>query len=528
MHVVIVEDEKEILAGMTEVMAELVDGLDHVHAFDNAEEAILHIQDHAPEVIITDIVLPHASGLELIERVVTKTYQPKTIIVSGYNHFEYAQQGIRLGVQDYILKPFDKQRFRSVVLGMIEAVREEDEARKHRDPAASELGAKALRDKFLHGLCLQTTALHEHVYHRLMFWSLEWLAATDYAVIAIDAAGHGRSRAEQEADLISFAIGNIVDDIIREFTPSVLFRNARNQWCLIAGAADTDRLTEEVAEKIALYNKTTVRIGISVPAGGVQSLATAYEQALQALQVCSLSKGRTKQYYAELHTRTSLHTGAKGQQTSPEHIAQAMLAADAATLTAAVEALLRELALRLRTPDLRELSRAGLEWLAELHASLASRVESSLHHVPLELWEALDRCDSFESLQACMSEYVVQLARKINSTTSHFIIEKAKQLIEKRYAEPITLQGIAETLSIHPVWLSQLFKRECGVNFVDYLADVRIEQAKRLLRDSELKIYEIVRAVGYQDLQHFGQIFKKKTGLSPKDYRMGIAHPFDR
>jgi YesN/AraC family two-component response regulator len=157
----------------------------------------------------------------------------------------------------------------------------------------------------------------------------------------------------------------------------------------------------------------------------------------------------------------------------------------------------------------------------ELHTALATKLESSLHHIPMELWDALDRCKGFEELKMCIVDYVSQLAHKITSNHSHYMIEKVKRLVETNYADNVTLLGIAETLSIHPVWLSQLFKRECGINFVDYLAEVRIEEAKKLLRKSELKIYEVVRAVGYADLQHFGQIFKKKTGMSPKEYRFG-------
>jgi YesN/AraC family two-component response regulator len=516
MNVVIVEDEKEILNGMNEVIGELRDLIDQVHAFDNGEEALQYINVHKPNMIITDIVLPRTSGLEMIEQIVSKGYHPKIVIVSGYNNFEYAQRGIKLGVHDYILKPFDKQQFHTVVVGMVDAILEERQQLQRRDPAASALGAKTLRDKFLHGLCMKMTALHEHVYHRLKFWSLDWLAVTDYSVLAIDVAGlSDRSLAEMETDLTSFAIGNIVDEIIRDYPPSVLFRNARNQWCLITGTAELDRLTDEIAEKVATYHKVTVRIGISSTTGGVQSLAAAYEQATRALQMCILSKKAVKQYYVSLDLR-------EGEtENHAERIALCIMALDMSGIAAAVDTMIKELALRNRAHDIRELSRVCLECLAELHASLSQRFASSLHHVPLELWEALDQCDSFESLRACIVDYLQQLARKISSTHSHFMIEKAKRLIDSNYAENITLQGIAETLSVHPVWLSQLFKRECQINFVDYLADVRIEHAKWLLRESDLKIYEIVRAVGYQDLQHFGQIFKKKTGLSPKEFRFG-------
>ncbi|ALS28722.1 AraC family transcriptional regulator [Paenibacillus sp. 32O-W] len=87
--------------------------------------------------------------------------------------------------------------------------------------------------------------------------------------------------------------------------------------------------------------------------------------------------------------------------------------------------------------------------------------------------------------------------------------------------EDITLSKIAEELSIHPVWLSQVFKKETGQTFTDYLTDLRINRAKTLLRETSMKVYEIATAVGYNDLQYFGSLFKKKTGETPKAFRYG-------
>ena len=87
--------------------------------------------------------------------------------------------------------------------------------------------------------------------------------------------------------------------------------------------------------------------------------------------------------------------------------------------------------------------------------------------------------------------------------------------------EDLTLQIIADELSLHPVWLSQLFKKELGQTYVNFLTEKRIEKAKEMLRETSLKIYEIAESVGYHNLQHFGIVFKKHTGQTPKEYRYG-------
>jgi two-component system response regulator YesN len=103
----------------------------------------------------------------------------------------------------------------------------------------------------------------------------------------------------------------------------------------------------------------------------------------------------------------------------------------------------------------------------------------------------------------------------------NFMIDKAKRIIDEKYGEAITLQSVADELCIHPVSLSKVFKKEMGQNFLDYLTEVRIEKAKDLLRNSNLKIYEIAEKIGYQEIQYFGKLFKKRMNMTPKEFRYG-------
>jgi two-component system response regulator YesN len=97
----------------------------------------------------------------------------------------------------------------------------------------------------------------------------------------------------------------------------------------------------------------------------------------------------------------------------------------------------------------------------------------------------------------------------------------ALRLIAERYAEDLSLDSVAAFLEISPAYFCRLFKKETGVNFKDYLTDLRLEKAKEALRDPRRKVYEIAEAVGFRDQRYFSEIFKKRTGRSPLDYRDG-------
>jgi two-component system response regulator YesN len=98
-------------------------------------------------------------------------------------------------------------------------------------------------------------------------------------------------------------------------------------------------------------------------------------------------------------------------------------------------------------------------------------------------------------------------------------VEVALQYIRAHYNTELTLEKVASIVYLNPVYFSQLFKQKTGQGFKDYVTHLRLERAMELLRDSELKVGEISERVGYPDVRHFSQIFRKKVGLTPSEYR---------
>lgn len=99
------------------------------------------------------------------------------------------------------------------------------------------------------------------------------------------------------------------------------------------------------------------------------------------------------------------------------------------------------------------------------------------------------------------------------------LYEKMKKYIEQNFCKKITLDEIAEELHANRSYLSRLYKVRCGVNLFDDILKKRIEKAKELIEKKDLKIYEISEAVGFDDTGYFSKVFKKYTGMSPKEYK---------
>ena len=137
----------------------------------------------------------------------------------------------------------------------------------------------------------------------------------------------------------------------------------------------------------------------------------------------------------------------------------------------------------------------------------------------------VDYMNTYRELKTFMNSLLQETVEYIKSEKekkSKKRIELAKAYIEEHYREPITLNDIADHVELNASYFSNLFKMETGMNFSEYLLNIRMEQAKKLLRDPTIKVYEIGNMVGYEDAVSFGRAFKKKFNMSPKDYRNSV------
>ena len=126
-----------------------------------------------------------------------------------------------------------------------------------------------------------------------------------------------------------------------------------------------------------------------------------------------------------------------------------------------------------------------------------------------------------DKLSYVMSDFLENIMECMLPTGSenNRLISQVIEYIAVHYSEPLTLQSVAEYISLNPSYLSRLFKQVIGMTFKEYLTFVRIEEAKRLLSYTDFPIIDIAVAVGFESQSYFSQVFKKTTGIAPNKYR---------
>jgi AraC-like DNA-binding protein len=179
---------------------------------------------------------------------------------------------------------------------------------------------------------------------------------------------------------------------------------------------------------------------------------------------------------------------------------------------------------RVRHEALSLFSRAHDE-LAQIGISSAA-LSSELGTDFYRLAESLDRPEAVEGALHRLAEIASSALGSSGIHEPEWKILDFKEFVARHYADKgLSIGKAAEKLTISESYLSKLLKRRLGTSFVDYLADYRVARAKELLASSDMRSYEVAEAVGYPDARYFAAIFKKRSGLTPSEFRASLGRP---
>lgn len=517
--ILIVEDEAIVLDGIRRMLHNFDSRIAEVTGADSAEAALERIRKDCPHIIVLDIVLPNKSGLQLLDelRQTTIKRRPKVVVVSSYNEFSYAQRSLRYGAVDYILKPFVKEDFLDKMKNLLDLVAEEEQAESSLQSQlqAAKEGTKKLIDRDLYSFFLNRTHLEEHIYHRLQIWELAWLAKSEYRLVSVGAKGrqHETERSKHDRDR---AIESHLEQCLASFDRAHALKISPFHWAVIIAAEQADQLLRTLRNRFPSDFKPDLIFGVSDPMSAFHSLSEAYKQAGVALRK-ALADNKSIVAFADI-----AYMDETTEKHAPIRIEQLIVNNELSELPGLVDRTLNGLVL-FNDSDPEAPARQVLDWIRSIHTAILKDCGVNITQIPLSLWEKLDNCDTLDAMKRTVTAYFNDLARQLASRAElkNAVVERAKTIIFESRNGNISLQELSDKLQLSPVWVSQLFKKETGRNFSEFITDVKINFAKEMLRNSHLKIYEISLEVGFQNIQHFSEVFKKRTGLTPKEFRYG-------
>jgi len=435
-----------------------------------------------PDIVLTDIRMPGLDGLQLIETVLSEAPDTHCIVFSGFNEFEYVKRAIRLGVADYVEKPITEEaigRALGKVLGRIEresAIRSMERKLQDTDEALLE---KAVWELLLFGKEAEQA------------WREQFGPEGDrVAGVTVLAAAEPFRLPEHPA----WRAIHLRDD---KHHLAVMFHY------MDLPSAHWDSLVDELDD-------AGLAVGISLTHPPEEAHAS-WREAVQAHKAAKLLGIRGAVRFGELGSGSDNPYQLSALE---EAILLALRAGSRTMVAEEADRFLREIRDSKPDPDAVENEMLKIIYAAE-EAVGEYRDPSGNPHI--EIAEAAAEGRLSEWFRERLERLAEQAAAS-RDRDKHSAIEKAKEYVVQNAFREVSLQETASFVGLHPAYLSVLFKETTGETFIQYLTRNRVELAKSLLRKG-MKISEVSDRVGYMNPRHFGEVFKRHTGMTPGQYR---------
>ena len=548
LKVVIADDEVRIC----QLIQALIDwdslGMKVVGVAHNGEEACEMVQQTQPDILITDIRMPGCSGLELIKKVKELDSNLEVIIISGYAHFEYAQQAISYGVGYYLLKPVNKGELTATLQKLQKKIGE----RKAAELDHEALVNKAKRDDDHLRANLIDRLLDQpempvsqetlrSIYHLKIRQGTyqAFCVKVDYGRNITDTRKNSETADRMNEKMAGSSpreISSSSSEVLMEKVHEVLERNlktdsrelvllVREDYCYgILNYPDREKesirrsmkssLTQmEIQRNMFQHVSFSMAVGTGYKEAG--HLADSMQEARKLIQE-RLVKGEGR-----VLDRLGEPSELQESELLKKYLRDITHAVEISSTQNAAEALETLQDAVNRAKEIRGCEIFELVYAAADIFAASIQIPDRAATVD-EFRRQCDKCGKIEEVFACFGDfqqkYLQEQADRYENDTIR-PVRKAKEYIQNHYSDPLTLEEVSEMVGLSTAYFSALFKKTEGEGFAKYLINVRMEQAKLLLRESNLPVIEICRKVGYNDPKHFTHTFEKTAGVKPSTYR---------
>ena len=487
-----------------EVCAEAKDG----------REALELYEEYQPDIVLTDIVMPYMDGLELSEKLLKDNPELSIILITGNSEFEYARKAVKLGVCDYIVKPFEKEELIVALLKLQDNISRVLELRTEQDELKRERREQLLRQYIYTRYAKDSVTLEQN---RIFSYSC-------YLIITIRADLYENKVEPEEIlkwkQVLSSMLGNMLQihgtqEIFQDFEGNIVtILNFKDKASMEDyGGFEFEDICKLAKEHIGF----DISVGISDYCYGIGTLREAYLQTIQALSGS----------YAEHHTRIFDYKK-MGQILRSEFYSWDLVddinkCLEILDYDRIVKYILQEL------DRIREYENA--EYADMIYMSLLSVLFSYLVKLGRNIDDIFGRyfhpysIINNEASYVRKREFICECYRKAidyqlkhQDTKASQIAKQAKGYIEANYRNPeLSIADISKQLLVNQTYLRKMFKDEYRMTISDYITKYRMEIAKERIKKENCKLSYISYEVGFNDTSYFSKCFKKYYGYLPSD-----------
>lgn len=495
---IIVDDEPLIREGVQLLLDWEKLGFELVGTARNGEGGLNLIENHQVDLALIDIRMPKMNGIELIERIRTLNKDCHIIIISAHSEFSYAQQAIKYNVDAYVLVPIDEKVLEKEVI-QIKKELDNERIKKQKDLDNSKHRLSEFYKQSILNIAIEDDELSAKLTENFNGLGSE----ANVLLIKDTLTNPGEDRdeffnifAENSPSESGFGLKN--DDIYIH----IIFD--KPDWKILEELGEyRSRLSDKVIElPIALGHKIY----------RWEDLRYSYEVAKYLLSRSFLFKN------SYIPSFKDIIAGNTSQRSIDlDDVREYVFFGDKEDIFNLVQIIKNQVLSSL--PEETEIK----YYLLELYIELAKNINFAV-----DLTQSKNdylQTNKFEDLLNIFTSDLLKLrnqvqhSEEVSGQSNNSAVSRAIFIIKTNYNSDINLDEVAEKLNYNANYFGRLFKQETGKSFSKYLDDVRLEKSLVYLKQSNNKIYEIARKVGFYNPDSYSSKFKKKYGVSPKDYK---------
>lgn len=524
--VLLVEDEHIVRMALKSLIDWRTHGIEIIGECINGAEALRVLKDEAVDIVITDINMPVMNGIELIKQLKELEIDASVIVLSAYNDYAFVREAFKLGVKDYILK---SEMEPGAILEMVKKTLSNRISHSFKIIQANDHQRKnvyLLLKSIAEGVDPFEKSTIDQLQHELGY-----KGNFDCCALLIDDFTQVKER-YGDKDLGVFSkhvIEHINFQLNKERSAKVVCMSASNymilHWGMCASEAAShtklEQVLKSVQKSLKVYLDITVSVGVVSNGKNLNKLSELYKEALSLANLRYLYGKGSIIYQKNANFIKQIDSESiSGQETD---LLEAIKSLDPNRIDTELDVILNRIAsFRSKSVDQLILFYFELVLLINIKCKEMSPLLQHITDQNSDYYAIIKQYGTKEEIHRWIKGYVHRiheiLSKEVVQTESHQV-KKAKKFIAQNYAKNIGLTDIAEVVELSESYLSKLFVSETGETFIHYLTRFRITKACDLLEKSNMKVYEVAKEIGYDNVEHFSRVFKKTMGLSPLEYK---------
>jgi two-component system, response regulator YesN len=533
-QVMIVDDEPLTRYAIRKLISQNFPLLQVIDEADNGIDAIQKVELLKPDIVFMDIKMPGMNGIDAAKKILSQNAEIHIIILTAYDHFSFIQEALEIGIEGYLLKPISKgitiEKIQNIIhrIEKIDAINRNLKVKEQNMEAVIHMAQKDFVDQMI-SKNFDAVSIQEYVRFLNLNVTFGYFICIELPQVKEKLYQGSLSRERDR--------GKVIESINRylpfasQFIIASPFGNKIVVFMYETDAYRADQYQDSIMiatnliHKLRLIEKIQVKIGIGKGYHELEYFNESFHQALKALQSIQGDSDTTIDLKLDNIKHIS-NLEDRDFDVMDEYPIEALNSLkDKIQLGSFEECILiahdviRQLCLKqLTLPVIKEYCIQLVYDLKNWCIYSEKRCSCSNSDFVQHVLEA-NLLEEVESIIIIQVDLIINDLLQYTENLEKRYTQALFDYIELNYKKNISLDDLASVINKSSQYTSKLFKDIFNINFIDYLTLKRMDYAKELLLNSHYKIKDISQSVGYDDSNYFCRMFKKHTGLTPKEFQ---------